>query len=378
MTLDPATYSPAPAWAGTCGPRDAKVVIVGEAWGENEDLLRSPFVGWSGYELSRMMYEAELCSEPPLKQEQYSSLMLLDWWKRSGLLLTNTFSFRPPQNKIDFICGKKAEVGSNYSHPPIGSREGYVLPQYLAELQRLKEELSAYDRNVVVALGAKASWALLNSEKISKIRGVTTESTLCPGLKVIPTYHPAGIMRNWSWRAIAIADLMKAKRQSAFPEIHRPACKILVNPTILDVRAWLRRPMFEIGVDLETKARMIEMVGIAVSPLEAIAIPFLDKSKPDGNYWSAVDEREVWSLLRWRLEDPAITKVFQNGLYDLQYFIRRSPIRPRNCSEDTMLLHHSMFPESQKGLGFLGSIYTDHASWKLWRGKEAEELKRDE
>lgn len=378
MPLNPEKYSPLPAWAGTCGPRDAKIVIVGEAWGESEDLLRTPFIGWSGYELSRMCYEADLCLEPPLKPEQYSSAMLWDWWKRQGLLLTNTFAFRPPANKLQSICGKKADVGNNYKHESIG-KDGYVLPQYLGELSRLKEELESHERHCVVALGATASWALLGSSKIGQIRGVASGSSLVPGLKVVPTYHPAGIMRNWSWRPIAIADLMKvSSREGKFPEIQRPQRSVLINPTISEVREWLHRPAWRYGVDTETRARMIEMVQLARSPQDAIAIPLIDKSKPGASYWSETDEREIWSLLRWRLEDPEIVKVFQNGLYDLQYFIRGSPIRPRNCSEDTMLLHHSMFPESQKGLGFLGSIYTNEASWKLWRGKNQEELKRDE
>jgi hypothetical protein len=36
-------------------------------------------------------------------------------------------------------------------------------------------------------------------------------------------------------------------------------------------------------------------------------------------------------------------------------------------AEDTMLLHHAMQPEMEKGLGFLASVYTDEASWKFMR-----------
>lgn len=380
MSFSLETYSCAPAWHGTCGPRDAKIVLCGEAFGENEEKLRSPFVGWSGFELSRMLYEAGLCPERPLEQSAYSSMMLMEWWKRQGLLLTNVFAFRPPDNKLNICCAstKALAGGSSYVHEKIGS-EGYLLPKFFPELERLRDEITAYPRNCVIAFGAKAAWALLGSSSIAKIRGVAAESSLIPGLKVLPTYHPAGIMRNWSWRPIAIADCTKvARREGTFPEIRRPECKVLINPTIQDVRDWMKQPTYRLGVDTETKFKLIEMIQLARSPHDAIAIPLMDKRKPDGSYWSEMDEREIWSLLKWRLEDPSIPKVFQNGLYDLQYFIRRSPLRPRNCSEDSMLLSHSMFPELQKGLGFLGSIYTDHASWKLWRGKEADELKRDE
>ena len=36
-----------------------------------------------------------------------------------------------------------------------------------------------------------------------------------------------------------------------------------------------------------------------------------------------------------------------------------------NAEDDTMLLSHSLHPEALKGLAYLGSIYTDEASWKL-------------
>lgn len=373
-------HSPAKPFAHTSGPPAAPIVLVGEAWGENEAAVGSPFVGWSGLELSRMCYEAGLVAEPPLTPEQYTSMMLLDWWKRQPLLLTNVFAFRPKDNKMDSICGKKADVGQGYVLPPLG-KGGYILPEYLGELGRLREELEAWPRNCVIALGAVASWALLAQSKITSVRGVASSSTLVKGIKVLPTYHPAGVLRNWTWRPIAVADLMKvAQREGKFPEVKRPERQVLINPTITEVRDWLAKPTYRLSVDLETKKNQIEMVGLARSRSEAIVIPFVDMGRPGRSYWPAELEVEVWRLLKRPLEDPGIWKVFQNGLFDLQYFWRRSPIRPKGCYEDSMLLSHSLFPEMQKGLGFLGSIHTSEASWKLWRGQNAdiEELKRDE
>ena len=37
----------------------------------------------------------------------------------------------------------------------------------------------------------------------------------------------------------------------------------------------------------------------------------------------------------------------------------------RGAAEDTMLLHHALQPEMEKGLAFLGSVYTDEATWKF-------------
>jgi len=76
------------------------------------------------------------------------------------------------------------------------------------------------------------------------------------------------------------------------------------------------------------------------------------------------------------LEDQSIPKLFQNGLYDVAFLWRAYGIRVRACTEDTMLLHHALQPESLKGLGYLGSIYTDHGPWKSER-KKHETIKRD-
>jgi hypothetical protein len=71
-------------------------------------------------------------------------------------------------------------------------------------------------------------------------------------------------------------------------------------------------------------------------------------------------------------------KVAQNGLYDLSFLWRSYGITVRAFQHDTMLLHHALQPESEKSLGFLGSIYTGEASWKLMRARGKTTIKRDE
>jgi hypothetical protein len=65
-------------------------------------------------------------------------------------------------------------------------------------------------------------------------------------------------------------------------------------------------------------------------------------------------------------------------MYDLHFLWRGYGIPTVNCDDDTMLLHHSLQPESEKGLGFLGSVYTNEASWKLMRARGKTTIKRDE
>lgn len=332
----------------TIGPKDAKIAIVGEAWGEEEEKLGIPFMGQAGQELSRMLSQAGL-----------------DKFK---CFCTNVFNLKPAGNKIESLCAKKAEVGKDYKLLPL-STGNYILEKYLPEVERLKAQLTAVNPNLVIALGNTACWALLSTTRISSIRGTLSKSTLVPTLKVLPTYHPAAVLRNWSLRPITIADFIKAKRQADFPEIRRPRRTIIINPTLDEIKEWAAQDHQILSVDIETKAGQITCIGFARSISDALVIPFFDESKVDGNYWTdPFGEHAAWNLVGQLLEHPA-PKLFQNGLYDMQYILRMG-FKIRNVHHDTMLLHHALYPEMPKGLGFMGSIHTDEPAWKLMREKE--------
>lgn len=308
------------------------------------------------------------------------------WLAAAGISMTNTLAFRPPNgNKLEDLCGTKTEVGKLYPFPAL-TKGKYLREQYFGELDRLARELEVLQPNLVLALGNTASWALLRATNISSIRGTVINGRVESAdarstFKTLPTYHPAGVLRNWAWRPIVVADIMKAVREAEFPEIRRPKRKVLINPTIEEAEYWTDqilalRPLI-LSPDIETHGGQISCIGFAWSSTESMVIPFLDKTKKGWSYWEtqALEER-AWNCVA-RLLESSIPKVGQNFLYDLQYICKMG-IRPAALDEDTMLLHHSLYPELQKGLGFLGSIYTNEASWKLMRKAKADSEKRDE
>lgn len=339
------------------GPIPAKIAIVGEAPGQQEELTGLPFMGSAGQELTQMLAEVGL--------------------SRKEVFLTNVFTTRPPDGKLDEYCGPRADVGRDYTLPPLGSGK-YLRPEFLPELDRLAAELNAAQPNVVVAAGGTASWALLRSAKISAIRGTVTAGVLTPH-KVLPTYHPSAVLRNWAYRPVVLADLLKAVRESEFPDIRRPERTIYFDPEMHDLEEY-RRVLLSadiLGTDIETKRGTITCIGFAPSPAMAYVIPFFDARKPNGSYWQKPEDELAWWNLVEELMSSSIPKVFQNGLYDLQYILRMG-IRCSNVAEDTMILHHAKYPEMQKSLGFLGSVYTNEASWKLLRPRGEDSNKREE
>lgn len=371
-------------FAHTSGPHDARTVFVGEAWGAEEDEAKLPFVGQSGREFARMLSEAwseptlHACAELVARDEW---LAAREYWLRAQrVLLTNVFALRPLNNNLAALCCSKEELPDAYDLPPARTQSPrYVRQEFRAELSRFRDELVACKPNLCVALGGTASWALLGRAGIGSIRGAVAESTLVPGLKVLPTYHPASVLYQWSTRGTVIADFVKANSERKRLEIVRPSRVVHVNPSIEDIEATtqqlLANPPTLLAPDIETLNGQIRCIGFAWSRSDALVVPFI-KSLDGTHYWfDEQDELRAWACVRALLES-AIPKVGQNFLFDLQY-LTRAGISPRNCQHDTMLLHHVLYPELPKGLGFLSSVYCNEFAYKLLR-KHSEKLKRDE
>ncbi len=381
--------APFGAWSG---PRNPKILLVGEAWGESEAMLRLPFVGAAGQELWRMLGQAaegkiDLYEhQRALRAMRYGPAWVrsrTQWLEQSSIALTNVFNFQPPGNSLEPLLVKKTECGEGYTLPPL-TRGNFVPRALLPELSRLFSEIGMAKPNLVVALGNTACWALLRATNIGSIRGtvaagVAQQEYSGRNPKVLPTYHPAGVLRQWNWRPIVVADFIKAFRECQFPEIIRPQRQVKINPTqaeIIQFVEFCEATKPPLAIDIETGNGQIKTVGFAPSKTQALVIPFVDKSS-SASYWpSLATELEVWNLVKRLLATPG-EKIFQNGVYDLQYLMRMG-LRASGPIQDTMLFHHSIFPEMLKGLGFLGSVYTQEASWKLMRRAKPDTEKRDE
>jgi len=132
------------------GSEDAKLVFVGEAPGSDEDRQGKPFVGRSGQKLTQIIEAMGL--------------------SRSDVYITNVLKCRPPGNR-------------NPMPDEIRACEPYLIAQ-----------LQLIEPRVICALGTFAAQTLLRSDRrISRLRG---QFHVYQGIKLMPTYHPAYILRN--------------------------------------------------------------------------------------------------------------------------------------------------------------------------------------
>ena len=138
-------------------------MFIGEGPGYEEDKQGRPFVGRAGQLLTKMIEAMGL--------------------KREDVYIANIVKCRPPGNRNPF----REEVASCISY--------------------LKKQIEIVSPEVIVCLGSVAATYLLNIDKqISKIRG---EFLKYNGISVMPTFHPAYLLRNPGKKKEAWEDLKK-------------------------------------------------------------------------------------------------------------------------------------------------------------------------
>jgi uracil-DNA glycosylase len=325
------------------------ILIVGEAWGEKEETAGRAFVGSSGRLLKALLSENGI--DP---RETY---------------MTNVFNRRPMGDNVLNFCGPKSSAIEGYRALQQGK---YVRAEFAPELERLYAEIKRIQPNVIIALGNTALWALCKKVGIKKFRGSPLPSIPISGrtFKVLPTWHPGVVLRQYALKPVLMLDLAKARRQAEFPEIIRPSRLILLEPTLDDIEDFYHEHLVGqpfLSCDIETKQRQITEVGYSDAlGKHAIVIPFYSRQRMDGNYWPDLEsELAAWAWVRQICSEfPLIGQNFQ---FDMMYFWKTAGITCPLFAGDTMLLHHSLYPELEKGLGFLGSVYTDEPSWKFMR-----------
>ena len=282
---------------------------------------------------------------------------------RSQCRITNVCPYRPERNDIErFFYGKKEAKALGLEE--IHGR--YPKWEIQSGLQGLHKEIQNTQPNLIIALGNIPLWALTGESGITRWRGSVMEGL--QGVKVVPVYHPAAILRNWEWRPIAVADLQRAERESHDKEIYRPTTHFTVMPSYRETLQFLRglasgNPPRTLAVDIETMGNaFITCIGIAWSATEAFCIPFIQGTS---SYWSEEEEFEILRLLREILGERSPHFIIgQNYVYDMQYMVKLWGFMPK-ISFDTMIASHTLLPGSQKSLDFLASLYLQsYCYWK--------------
>ncbi len=147
------------------GSPNAGLMFVGEAPGADEDRQGLPFVGRAGQLLTKIIEAIGL--------------------KRSDVYICNILKCRPPNNRAPF----PAEI--------------------LACEPYLKRQIDIIKPKIICALGKFAAQTLLKSQTpITRLRGKFYDFN---GIKLMPTFHPAYLLRNPRDKRLVWEDMKKIK-----------------------------------------------------------------------------------------------------------------------------------------------------------------------
>jgi len=313
------------------GPHDADLLFVGEAPGREEDARNKAFIGKAGHVLAVLLQEAGI--DP------------------SSVYLLNSCFCRPPGNrtpKVDELLNCR--------------------PNVIDRIERVQPK-------VIVSLGGPALHTLYRNMPISDVAGQTLiqEDT---GIPLVPTFHPAFVMRQWSMTPVVISHMQKAARLAEHGLGDRSMgdyAPILSLSDLRDLRDYLTGPQVErFAFDTETTGldwMRDELLCISFSPEVGIGyvVPIIhDGGKP---FWADKEWPEVICLLReiFASDKP---KEGQNAHFDIRFLERRADeehvkavtafgLHVENLDQDTLFLSRALQESVPHSLTALTAFWTD-------------------
>ena len=312
------------------GPKNPDIMLVGEAPGATEDNGGLPFQGRAGQLLNKILDSKGL--------------------DRSKVYVTNAVKCRPPANATP----NKTQVKACNPY--------------------LMQEIEAVKPKVIVTLGNTPLLAVTKKSGITKHRGeplkMTFGSHTCT---VIPTVHPAAILRNPKYRPLIEADLDAVESflkhgkiednldQKKF-KVHIVTNKKRLKECLHALeRAYVKNRL--IAYDLETEGnqywnpeKRIWLLGIADRDDRAWVVPIEHPESP----WKE-NGTAVLKLFRKYLETAWFWKAAQNGKFD-DGWLRARGIKSY-LNFDSILAQHLIDENSPKGLEFLSMVHFKASNW---------------
>lgn len=149
------------------GPENARLMLIGEAPGEEEGRTGRVFIGNAGRLLNKYLDEAEI--------------------NRESVYITNVVKIRPPENRTP----KKSEVNE--------------------ALPFLERQIDLVKPKIVVCLGRIAVQAIVDPKaKITEIRGQWKERK---SYRIMPTYHPSSVFHDQGKKELLKRDLIQVAKE---------------------------------------------------------------------------------------------------------------------------------------------------------------------
>jgi uracil-DNA glycosylase family 4 len=361
-------------------PRKPKLVIVGMGPGYNEQILRRPFQGRSGKLLDATLEEAGLSREDCWVTNSHMCLPSSGDDGEEAAAATECCAPRlhkelaaiSPDVPI-VVLGKSAAVSV------LGVKSILLARGFVWKVRPLDNSIKSVEAQIRKAdkVGAKREVKQLLKRKLE----IVTGRHALAGRTVLPTIHPAFVLRSDTWNAIMSLDFDRISRW-----VHG---KLKQKDLIDNVRAvakpeLLRRQGDYYAGDLKKElAKAFKRLGNTVScDIETTYDPptfaeILCVGVSDGKHgvvigpWDAKTHAPFLNrMLRGR------TVVFHNGYGFDQIAMKRDGVTFEKVQlEDTLIAHHAYASHFPQKLDHVVSTFVDSSPWKVLHGRRGGEEK---
>jgi uracil-DNA glycosylase family 4 len=314
------------------GNDQAKLMLIGESPGKDEDESGIPFVGKSG----ELLWD--ICKEVGFSREE-------TW-------TTNVYKYRPPLNQIKRIkevCDPEEQI------------------------EKLWAEIRSINPACIIAIGATAFETITGLKGILKWRGSVVKSK-DGAFKVIGTIHTSNLVRaSWAeggerklypyiWKWIIKSDIEKAWRYSQDSYLRVPSPDIRIARGCSDFQSFLSRNSHKekVANDIESYNCIPVCEAFAFDRYEAMVVPLFNRIGPlNVSGITAADQAYLWYLIDRVYKEKKI--IGQNYKYDQdKKEMLGFKYQPRGIWSDTLLKANVINPElPSKKMESLQSLWTD-------------------
>ena len=305
------------------GPATAETAFIGEALGVEEVRKKKPLVGKSG----RLLWKHTA---------------------RYGITPENVYATNVFKRQISMSDNPKFKM-----HPDEAAKWHDMLNWELSQLPNLK---------TVVLLGNYALSALLGKEGIGSWRGSVVDIDLPNGRhgKAICANNPAYPLREPKAEITFLMDMQKVA-QVVSGKFKEYVVDAIINPTYREAMSFimdLQRANRDVAADIEGLNNETACMGLANDGHRAMCINFRDANH---NTFTQQEECDIWVAIQKLFDSHRV--IAQNGGFDAYWCRLRDWLRIRVWF-DTLLAHHTLYPQLPHNLAYLTAQYTNHPYYK--------------
>ena len=314
---------------GMDGAFTSEIAVVSEAPGSVEADKKLPLIGFSGK-------------------------FLFDTLRKSGYTRQSVYITNVIKRQLSFTAGKVNIQGHELDHW-IG-----LLKWELSRLPNLK---------YVLVCGNYALRALTGEYGITKWRGSVIPFTIFDDKELreytaICTFNP--IVPAERDPKTELPFRMDVARIKKVVEGTYEPYKIThhINPSHTEAMQWIAKMLDEkeaVSFDIETMSSQTACIGLANSANVGMCINFRDAN---ANVYSTSEDKALYNRLQTLFAEPGVRLIAQSANFDMYWLWYKDRIRVRNTWFDTLLAHHTLYPQLPHNLGFLTAQYTTHPYYK--------------